>query len=63
MAELRKSTLGLVVIDIMAILGCFNGALYYRDLVDGFVLLPLLIPLSISMIAIYLIDATKPKQT
>lgn len=59
MAELRKSTLGLVAIDIIAILACFNGALYYRDLIDGFVLLPLLIPLSISMIAIYLIDGYK----
>ncbi len=59
MAELRKSTLGLVVLDTFAILGCFNAALYYRDLAEGFVLLPLLIPLFVSMIAIYLIDGYK----
>ncbi len=59
MAELRKSTLGLIVLDIVAILGCFNGALFYRDLLDGFIFVPLLIPLTISMIAIYLIDGYK----
>jgi len=59
MAELRKSTLGLLLLDILAIIGCFNGALLYRGLIDGIVILPLLIPLFISMTAIYLIDGYK----
>jgi len=61
MAELRKSTLGILFFDILAILGCFNGTLIYRELSDGLVILPLLIPLSISIIAIYLIDGYKAK--
>lgn len=59
MAELRKSTLGLLLLDMVSLLGCFNGALYYRDISDGLIFLPLLIPLVISMIAIYLIDGYK----
>ncbi len=59
MAELRKSTLGLLLLDILAILGCFNAALFYRNISDGLVFLPLLAPLAVSMIAIYLIDGYK----
>ena len=59
MAVLRKSTLGILFFDIIAILGCFNGALLHRGLSEGIVVLPLLIPLFISMIAIYLIDGYK----
>lgn len=61
MAELRKTTLGLLLLDILAILGCFNGALLYRNLSDGLVLEALIAPLIISMVAIYLVDGYKAK--
>lgn len=59
MATLRKSTLGLILLDAMAVVLCFNFAMYLRGIPGGFVVTPLLVPMVISMLAIYLVDGYK----
>ncbi|MCF7688346.1 MAG: exopolysaccharide biosynthesis polyprenyl glycosylphosphotransferase [Cephaloticoccus sp.] len=61
MAVIRKSTVGLLVLDTVAVLVCFNLALYLRALINAPVLLPLLWPLAASVIAIYLVDGYKAR--
>ncbi len=59
MAIIRKSTLGLLGLDCMAVLTCFNLALYLRALINAPVLTPLFLPLVACLLAIFLVDGYK----
>ncbi|MCC6414947.1 MAG: exopolysaccharide biosynthesis polyprenyl glycosylphosphotransferase [Opitutaceae bacterium] len=58
MATIRRSTVGLLILDIVSVGLCFNLALYLRGLQTP-VFLPLLLPLLFCLVAIYLIDGYK----
>lgn len=58
MANFRRSTVGLLVLDIVSVWTCFNVALYLRAL-QAPVFVPLVWPLLFCLLAIYLIDGYK----
>lgn len=58
MANIRRSTIGLLGLDIASVWACFNLALYFRAL-ETPVFLPLIWPLLFCLLAIYLIDGYK----
>jgi len=58
MANIRRSTLGLLALDIISVWACFNLALYLRSLQSP-VFLPLIWPMLFCVLAIYLIDGYK----
>jgi len=55
MTPLRKTTLGLLALDILAVFLCFNAALIFRGL-DAPLFLPLIWPALFAIAALYLID-------
>ncbi|MBW7895530.1 MAG: polyprenyl glycosylphosphotransferase, partial [Opitutaceae bacterium] len=59
MASLRRSTFGLIALDAVAVVLCFNLAMYLRGIPGGLVVTPLLVPMLVSMLAIYLVDGYK----
>lgn len=58
MAEIRKSTFALIALDTAAVWVCFNAALYLRNLHPP-VFTPLVLPLALCLLAIYLVDGYK----
>ena len=57
----RKVSLGLIALDTIALAVCFNFSAWLRGMVDfsGWIIGPLIIPLLLLGIALYLIDAYK----
>jgi len=55
MTPLRKTTLGLLALDILAVFLCFNAALIFRGL-DVPLVVPLIWPALFAIAALYLID-------
>lgn len=61
MANFRKTTLGLIGLDIIAIFACFNLTLLFWGVTYGLVFAPLWVPVVLAMIAIYLVDGYKAR--
>jgi exopolysaccharide biosynthesis polyprenyl glycosylphosphotransferase len=61
MARYRQTTLLLIALDIASIWVCFNAAIYLRGFANGLVFEPLLGPIALSLIAIYLVDGYKAR--
>jgi exopolysaccharide biosynthesis polyprenyl glycosylphosphotransferase len=61
MARFRPTTLLLLALDLAGVWLCFNAAIYLRGLSSGLVLTPLLGPMGLSVVAIYLVDGYKAR--
>lgn len=61
MVSSRKITLGLLLLDALAVFLCINAATLMRGISTGLVIAPLLVPIAVSMITIYLIDGYRAR--
>lgn len=58
MANIRRSTLGLIALDTLSVWACFNLALYFRELAAP-IYTALLLPWLFCVLSIYLVDGYK----
>lgn len=61
MVSPRKITLGLILLDALAVLLCFNAAIYLRGIPNGWAISPLIVPIAVSIFTIYLVDGYRAR--